>query len=184
MFLQVSEDLNAQFRSSTARHDAINIKVNKYKVPKIDISQPKAVFPSQILNAGAWTQGSERVSVSLPLELEDYIPEVEEFYKKTHSGRKLQWYHHMSNGTITFSNNVGRFDLDVTTFQMAVLFAWNQRPAEKVSYENLRLATELPGWFDSCMNNIRQPPLFDPKNKLSYPYFLKYSRNNTILAYF
>lgn len=50
----------------------------------------------------------------------------------------------MSNGTITFANNVGRFDLDVTTFQMAVLFAWNQRPAEKVSYENLRLATELP----------------------------------------
>lgn len=27
---------------------------------------------------------------------------------------------------------------------MAVLFAWNQRPLEKVSYENLRLATELP----------------------------------------
>lgn len=121
--IKVSEDLNTQFRLSTARHDAINIK---------------------ILNAGAWAQCSERVSVSLPLELEDYIPEVEEFYKKTHSGRKLQWYHHMSNGTITFANNVGKFDLDVTTFQMAVLFAWNQRPLEKVSYENLRLATELP----------------------------------------
>lgn len=50
----------------------------------------------------------------------------------------------MSNGTITFANNVGRFDLDVTTFQMAVLFAWNQRPQEKITYENLRLATELP----------------------------------------
>ncbi|XP_018328202.1 cullin-5 [Agrilus planipennis] len=121
--IKVSEDLNAQFRTSTARHDAINIK---------------------ILNAGAWARGSERVTVSLPVELEDYIPEVEEFYKKKHSGRKLQWYHHMSNGTITFANNVGRFDLDVTTFQMAVLFAWNQRPHEKISYENLRLATELP----------------------------------------
>ncbi|XP_059614263.1 cullin-5 [Phlebotomus argentipes] len=121
--IKVSEDLNAQFRSSTTRHDAINIK---------------------ILNAGAWARGSERVSVSLPVELEDYIPEVEEFYKKKHSGRKLQWYHHMSNGTITFANEVGRFDLDVTTFQMAVLFAWNQRPLERVSYENLRLATELP----------------------------------------
>lgn len=115
--------MNTQFRSQTTRHDAINIK---------------------ILNAGAWARGSERVSVSLPLELEDYIPEVEEFYKKKHSGRKLLWYHHMSNGTITFANNSGRFDLDVTTFQMAVLFAWNQRPNEKVSYENLRLATELP----------------------------------------
>ena len=27
---------------------------------------------------------------------------------------------------------------------MAVLFAWNERPNEKISLENLRLATELP----------------------------------------
>ena len=39
---------------------------------------------------------------------------------------------------------MGKFDLDVTTFQMAVLFAWNERPKEKISLENLRLATELP----------------------------------------
>ncbi|OXU18518.1 hypothetical protein TSAR_014513 [Trichomalopsis sarcophagae] len=123
--VKVSQDLNQQFKEQcrAAIADSINIK---------------------ILNAGAWARGSERVTVSLPLQLEDYIPEVEEFYKKKHSGRKLQWYHHMSNGTITFSNQVGKFDVDVTTFQMAVLFAWNQRPLEKISYENLRLATELP----------------------------------------
>lgn len=45
---------------------------------------------------------------------------------------------------ITFCNQAGKFDIDVTTFQMAVLFAWNQRPLEKITYENLRLATELP----------------------------------------
>jgi len=55
----------------------------------------------KILNAGAWSRGSERVTVSLPMELEDYIPEVEDFYRKKHSGRKLQWYHHMSNGTVS-----------------------------------------------------------------------------------
>lgn len=126
--IKVSEDLNQQFKenyrsSKGSIADSINIK---------------------ILNAGAWARGSERVTVSLPLELEDYIPEVEDFYKKKHSGRKLQWYHHMSNGTITFSTGVGRFDVDVTTFQMAVLFAWNQRPLERIPYENLRLATELP----------------------------------------
>ena len=27
---------------------------------------------------------------------------------------------------------------------MGVLFAWNQRPKDKISYESLRLATELP----------------------------------------
>ncbi|KAL7038687.1 hypothetical protein ACKWTF_009660 [Chironomus riparius] len=148
--IKVSEDLNAQFRSQTTRHDAINIK---------------------ILNAGAWAaRSTERVSVSLPLELEDFIPEIEEFYKTKHSGRKLQWYHHMSNGTITFANNVGRFDLDVTTFQMAVLFAWNQRPNDRISYENLRLATELPDpelrrtlWSLVAFPKLkRQLLLFDP----------------------
>jgi hypothetical protein len=31
---------------------------------------------AQILNVGAWARGSERVPVSLPRELEDFIPEV------------------------------------------------------------------------------------------------------------
>ncbi|XP_023240489.1 cullin-5-like [Centruroides sculpturatus] len=126
--IKVSEDLNQQFKDVHRNNkgsiaDSINIK---------------------ILNAGAWARGSERVQVSLPLELEDFIPEVEEFYRHKHNGRKLQWYHHMSNGTIAFSNIAGKFDLDVTTFQMAVLFAWNQRPNDRISFENLRLATELP----------------------------------------
>jgi len=43
-----------------------------------------------------------------------------------------------------FANDIGKFDLEVTTFQMAVLFAWNQRPKDHVSYESLQLATELP----------------------------------------
>lgn len=126
--VKVSEDLNTQFKE-------------QYRLAKGPIADSINI---KILNAGAWARGSERISVSLPLELEDYIPEVEEFYRRKHNGRKLQWYHHMANGTITFSNQVGRFDLDVTTFQMAVLFAWNQRPKDKISYENLRLATELP----------------------------------------
>ncbi|CAG0900872.1 unnamed protein product, partial [Darwinula stevensoni] len=123
--IKVSEDLNQEFKElhQGAIAETINIK---------------------ILNGGAWSRGSERVAVSLPMELEDYIPEVEEFYKSKHSGRKLQWHHHMANGTITFGNAVGRFDLDVTTFQMAVLFAYNQRPHDKISLENLRLATQLP----------------------------------------
>lgn len=82
--IKVSEDLNQHFKDANRTTqgqfaDTINIK---------------------ILNAGAWARGSERVQVSLPLEMEDIIPEVEDFYRRKHSGRKLQWYHHMSNGTV------------------------------------------------------------------------------------
>ncbi|KAK2727846.1 hypothetical protein QYM36_008357, partial [Artemia franciscana] len=126
--IKVSSDLNREFkeefkRSREVATDVINIK---------------------ILNWGAWGRSGDRVPVSLPLELEEIVPEVEDFYKRHHSGRKLQWHHHMSNGTIHFSNETGEYDLDVTTFQMAVLFAWNERPKDKISFESLRLATEIP----------------------------------------
>lgn len=55
----------------------------------------------KILNAGAWSRSSEKVFVSLPTELEDLIPEVEDFYKRNHSGRKLHWHHLMSNGIVS-----------------------------------------------------------------------------------
>ena len=45
---------------------------------------------------------------------------------------------------ITFVNELGKYELEITTFQMAVLFAWNQRPKERVTFESLKLATELP----------------------------------------
>jgi cullin-5 len=56
----------------------------------------------KILNAGAWSRGaaSDRTPVSLPSDIEDIIPEVDEFYKGQHSGRKLHWLHHWSNGTV------------------------------------------------------------------------------------
>lgn len=62
----------------------------------------------KILNAGAWSRSSEKVFVSLPTELEDLIPEVEDFYKKNHSGRKLHWHHLMSNGIVSFNRSVQR----------------------------------------------------------------------------
>lgn len=39
---------------------------------------------------------------------------------------------------IVFQNQTGRYDLEVTTFQMAVLFTWNQRPEDSISFESLR----------------------------------------------
>jgi len=128
--IKVSEDLNSQFKTQLALQPG-----------KQSLADTVSI---KILNMGAWARTSERVPVTLPRELEDYIPEVEEFYKSKHSGRKLQWHHHMSNGTITFNTSIGTYDLDVTTFQMAVLFCWENRRHDKLSLENLRLATELP----------------------------------------
>ena len=60
---------------------------------------------------------------------------------------------------ITFANDTGKYDLEVTTFQMAVLFAWNLRPRDDISYDGLMVATELPDaelrktlWVRKCDN--------------------------------
>lgn len=120
--IELSKGLNKEFKEFKERQggqqgrssfaDAVNIKV---------------------LNSGSWARGTDVIPVSLPIELEDLIPEVEEFHRQKYNGRKLQWHHHMANGTVTFSNNMGKFDLEVTTLQMAVLFAWNQRPLVRTS---------------------------------------------------
>uniref|UniRef100_A0A0R3RZ92 Cullin-5 n=1 Tax=Elaeophora elaphi TaxID=1147741 RepID=A0A0R3RZ92_9BILA len=126
--IEVNKDLNSGFKSSIASNnnsiaDSVSIK---------------------ILNAGAWSRGAaDRTQVQMPRELEDFIPEVEDFYRKQHSGRKLQWHHHWSHGTIVFTNKMGKFDLDVTTLQLSVLYSWNDRPHEQLSFECLRIATQL-----------------------------------------
>ena len=140
--IKVSEDLNTLFKMEKAKSlDDEMIDQNQSSSNSNNLPETINI---KILNAGAWARGAERVPVSLPLDLEEIIPEIEQFYRQKHSGRKLQWHHHMSNGTISFSNNVGSFDLDVTTFQMVVLFCWNERPYEKITFEDIKLATELP----------------------------------------
>uniref|UniRef100_A0A0N5AXF5 Cullin-5 n=1 Tax=Syphacia muris TaxID=451379 RepID=A0A0N5AXF5_9BILA len=126
--IEINKDLNSTFKNSIGFNNNLMADTISLK----------------ILNAGAWARGNERVQLQVPRELEDVIPEVEEFYRKQHSGRKLQWLYHWSHGTITFTNALGKFDLDVTTLQYSVLNCWNDRPYEKLSFESIRIATQLP----------------------------------------
>jgi cullin-5 len=105
--IKISEDLNQQFKEEYRKTKGSIAGNNLFKDVLVNTDfQKNQISDSiniKILNAGAWARGSDRVTVSLPLELEDYIPEVEDFYRKKHSGRKLQWHHHMSNGTVRIS---------------------------------------------------------------------------------
>lgn len=127
--IEINKDLNSTFKKSVS-----GVNNNRNFTDSVTL---------KILNTGAWGRGKERAHVSLPRELEDFIPEVEEFYKKQHTGRKLNWTHNLSSGTIVFATKMGKYELEVTTYQMSVLFCWNERPNAKISYETLKLATEL-----------------------------------------
>eukprot|EP00080_Pristionchus_pacificus_P014887 PDM74907.1 cul-5 [Pristionchus pacificus] len=85
------------------------------------------------------------LQVSLPHELEELVSPVEGYYGKIYNGRKLHWLHHWSTAAMMFKTREGAsFELEVTTFQLAVLFCWNDRPDASLSLESLRVATELP----------------------------------------
>ena len=89
----------------------------------------------KILNAGAWSRSSEKVFVSLPTELEDLIPEVEDFYKKNHSGRKLHWHHLMSNGIVRDTHAHAR-TLTHTHTRTPLSLADSEKPVENLHQTN------------------------------------------------
>jgi len=98
--MKVSEDLNMQFKNHLAKQVRfifnflyyklltsnfwiINFKKRQiinylFKVSKQGLADSVSI---KILNVAAWARSNDRVPVTLPRELEDYIPEVEEFYK-------------------------------------------------------------------------------------------------------
>lgn len=124
--LQVSEDFNHQLKqlyNDKSFCDMVSVK---------------------ILNSSAWSRAYEKVNVSLPPEIEELMPKIENFYKNKHSGRNLFWHHQFSSGVITFYSDNGVYDLEVTSYQLSVLFCWNDRQDESISFEALSLSTQLP----------------------------------------
>lgn len=103
--IEVNKDLNSAFKKSL---DTSNNNNCKHMAGRnfVDLmgNGTYAFFQEclnvKILNAGAWSRSKDRSHLTLPRELEDLVPEVEDFYKKKHTGRKLNWAHHWSTGTV------------------------------------------------------------------------------------
>ena len=66
--------------------------------------------------------------LSLPPELKRVLSKAEDIYHRYigNIGKTLHWHHRMTSATIHFTNESGEYYLDVTAFQMALPFAWNE----------------------------------------------------------
>ena len=91
------------------------------------------------MSAGAWVRGLSRFPIQLPHEIEEKLGSVEEFYKGQHSGRKLNFHPLLSHGTLTFQSKLGKYELEVSAMQLAILQCWNRRPNAELSIEELVL---------------------------------------------
>jgi len=117
----------------------------------------------QVLTTGAWPTPSQDIlstpgpaaatsatvagQCRIPTALQHCCTLFEDFYLKTHSGRKLTWQTAMGNGEIravfrgTKDGAVRKHDLCVSTLQMCVLLMFNDQDAYK--YEEIAEATGI-----------------------------------------
>ncbi|KAK7828220.1 hypothetical protein U0070_025336 [Myodes glareolus] len=126
--MSVSADLNNKFNNFIRNQDTV-----------IDLG---ISFQIYVLQAGAWplTQAPSS-TFAIPQELEKSVQMFELFYSQHFSGRKLTWLHYLCTGEVKM-NYLGKpYVAMVTTYQMAVLLAFNN--TETVSYKELQDSTQM-----------------------------------------
>ncbi|KAB1283696.1 Cullin-2 [Camelus dromedarius] len=126
--MSVSADLNNKFNNFIESQDtAIDLGIS---------------FQIYVLQAGSWplTQAPSS-TFAVPQELEKSVQMFELFYSQHFSGRKLTWLHYLCTGEVKM-NYLGKpYVATVTTYQMAVLLAFNN--SEAVSYRELQDSTQM-----------------------------------------
>nr|XP_013051182.2 cullin-2 isoform X3 [Anser cygnoides] len=126
--MSVSADLNNKFNNFIKNQDTI-----------IDLG---ISFQIYVLQAGAWplTQAPSS-TFAIPQELEKSVQMFELFYSQHFSGRKLTWLHYLCTGEVKMNYLCKPYVAMVTTYQMAVLLAFNN--SETVSYKELQDSTQM-----------------------------------------
>lgn len=98
----------------------------------------------KVLSSGAWVKNNFKIPIQLPHEVEDTMPRIDNFYSSKHSGRKLAFHPLLSHGSMIFKSKLGKYELEVTSLQIAILSSWNRRPNSELLIKDLLLSTKLP----------------------------------------
>ncbi|KAG5316306.1 CUL1 protein, partial [Acromyrmex insinuator] len=105
-----------------------------------DLNEQDIDFSIQVLSSGSWPF-QQSFTFSLPTELERSVHRFTTFYSSQHSGRKLNWLYNMSKGELHTNCFKNRYTLQASTFQMAVLLAYNGSTSWTI--QQLQYATQI-----------------------------------------
>ncbi|KAJ8396093.1 hypothetical protein AAFF_G00021660 [Aldrovandia affinis] len=126
--MSVSADLNNKFNNFIKTQEAA-----------VDLG---ISFQIYVLQAGAWPLTHVPSSTfAIPQELEKSVQMFELFYNQHFSGRKLTWLHYLCTGEVKMNYLSKTYVAVVTTYQMAVLLAFNN--GETVCYKELQDSTQM-----------------------------------------
>lgn len=126
-----------QMFTDTSLSTELNVKFAKTEHGRADRR-----FKVVVLQSGAWPLGGgPRSTVQLAPALEKSVRAFELFYHSQHSGRKLNWLHHLSSGDVVCHTDSSRYEFAVTTFQMVILMLFNE--ADSCTVDTIQSSTNL-----------------------------------------
>jgi len=94
-----------------------------------------------VLQSGAWPIGSSTSSFAVPQQLQHCVSMFERFYENQHSGRKLNWLHHLASADLKAHLGKRNFEFGVTAYQMAIMLLYND--ADTFTVAQIREHTSL-----------------------------------------
>ncbi|CAH8612177.1 unnamed protein product [Schistosoma intercalatum] len=138
--IKISHDLTSEFKEKYKISPQCSTSCISNNTPSLNLD----IITIKILSGGAWLlRPQPQSSISLPAELEDFLPQIEDFYRQKHQGRSLLWQHHLSHGVLAYTSDHGRYEFEVTTYQLVVLYAWNRRYDQHLHLDCLLTSTGL-----------------------------------------
>ncbi|KAL1900181.1 Serine/threonine-protein kinase tel1 [Sporothrix stenoceras] len=106
-----------------------------------------------VLSAAAWPTYKD-VALNLPPEVLEQVNKFDKYYKNKHTGRQLTWTHTLGHCLVKARFNRGIKELQVSSFQAAVLLLFNQAESGEdgegngsgvLSYTQIGESTALEG---------------------------------------
>ena len=122
--------------------EGLNISFKDYcQNQEIDIGFDASI---NVLANGIWPLSIPTTTFQPPKELEPVTNVFKSFYDKTHGGRKLIFMYHISKAQMVSPFIMkGRVKLQTSTFQMAVLLAFNTVDGDDLTYSQILDHTQL-----------------------------------------
>jgi len=94
-----------------------------------------------VLTAGSWPLTVPTFNFNVPQELEKCVNHFTAFYSTKHSGRRLNWLHHLAKGDLKTGYLKRKYEFQVTNYQLGILLMFNK--SDKVTVGEIAAQTNL-----------------------------------------
>ncbi|KAM9979852.1 hypothetical protein ACTFIZ_006093 [Dictyostelium cf. discoideum] len=139
-------------------------------IEQVERSSLNIDFSVLVLATGSWPLQPPSTNFSIPKELQACEQLFQKFYQNQHSGRKLNWLHHLSKGELKtkyLQTSKSGYTLQCSTYQIGVLLQFNQYDtltSEEIQESTQLIDSVLKGTLTSLAKSkilLADPPLDD-----------------------